>query len=95
MADNAALLVDEVLPQEPTRQWVLSFPWPLRYLLANEPALLSKVLGIVYRTLATHIIKKAGFRTPIFILSSSMEHGRKIAMANGVFTASRHPQPQN
>jgi hypothetical protein len=31
MADSAALLVDEVLPHEPMRQWVLSVPFPLRF----------------------------------------------------------------
>jgi hypothetical protein len=32
MAESAALLVDEVLPHEPIRQWVLSFPFQLRFL---------------------------------------------------------------
>lgn len=30
MAESAALLVDEVIPERPIRQWVLSFPYPLR-----------------------------------------------------------------
>ncbi len=29
---SAALLVDEVLPEQPMRQWVLSFPFQLRFL---------------------------------------------------------------
>lgn len=61
MTESAALLVDDVLPNEPIRQWVLSFPYELRFLLAQQPALMGKVLGIVYRTLATHLTKKAGF----------------------------------
>lgn len=32
MAERAALLVDEVLPEQPMRQWVLSFPFQLRFL---------------------------------------------------------------
>ncbi len=32
MAESAALLVDEVLPEQPMRQWVLSFPFQLRFL---------------------------------------------------------------
>jgi hypothetical protein len=36
MADSAALLVDEVLPHQPMRQWVLSFPFPLRFLFASQ-----------------------------------------------------------
>ena len=61
MVESAALLVDDVFPREPIRQWVLSFPFQLRFLLASYPDLMGKVLGIVYRTLATHIIHKAGF----------------------------------
>jgi len=30
MAESAALLVDEVFPEQPVRQWVLSFPYPTR-----------------------------------------------------------------
>jgi hypothetical protein len=39
---------------------VLSFPFPLRFLLASYPELMSKVLGIVQRVLSTHLINKAG-----------------------------------
>jgi len=61
MTESAALLVDDVLPRQPIRQWVLSFPFQLRYLFANRPAVMGQVLGIVYRVIATHLIKKAGF----------------------------------
>jgi len=40
---------------------VLSFPFPLRFLFASRPAIMAKVLGIVYRMLATHLIRKAGY----------------------------------
>ena len=49
MADSAAHLVDEVLPKRPIRQWVLSVPFPLRYLLATNPQVMSRVLTIVHR----------------------------------------------
>ncbi len=45
MADSAALLVDDVLPHEPMRQWVLSVPFPLRFLIASQPAVMGKVAG--------------------------------------------------
>jgi hypothetical protein len=61
MAESAALRVDDVLPHEPIRQWVLSFPFQLRFLFASYPRIMGKVLGIVYRTLATHMTKKAGY----------------------------------
>jgi hypothetical protein len=54
-------LVDEVFPEQPVRHWVLSFPYPLRFLFASRPAIMGQVLGIVYRVIATHLIKKAGF----------------------------------
>ena len=43
------------------RQWVLSVPFPLRFLFASQPAVMGKVLGIIYRTIATHLIRKAGY----------------------------------
>jgi len=43
------------------RQWVLSFPFPLRFLFASRPEIMGKVLGIVYRALATQFIRKAGY----------------------------------
>ena len=60
MAESAALLVDEVLPEQPMRQWVLSFPLQLRSLFASRPEIMGRVLGIVYRVIATHLIKKSG-----------------------------------
>ena len=61
MAETAALPADEVLPDVPLRQWVISFPFPLRYLFAAHPQAMGKVLGIVYRAISTHLIHKAGF----------------------------------
>ena len=50
-----AHLVDHVLPEQPIRQWVLSFPYPLRFLFATRPAVLSQVLAIVYRAISTFL----------------------------------------
>jgi len=50
MAESAALLVDEVLHEQ-----------TLRLLFASRPEIMGRVLGIVYRCIATHLIKKAGF----------------------------------
>ena len=54
MAETVALLVDEVLPQQPMRQWVLSVPYQLRFLFASQPAIMGKALGIFNRAIATH-----------------------------------------
>ena len=61
MADSAALLVDDILPRQPMRQWVLSVPFPLRFLFASNPKVMTRALAIVYRTIATHLTRKAGF----------------------------------
>ncbi len=60
MVETAAQLVDHVLPRVPVRQWVVSFPWPLRLLFAAHPELLTRVLGVVTRALSTAVVKRAG-----------------------------------
>lgn len=49
-AETAADLVDRVLPEGRYRQWVLTFPWGLRFLLAVEPNFLSEMLAAFLRT---------------------------------------------
>jgi hypothetical protein len=61
MAESSALLVDEVFPHQPVRQWVLSFPFQLRFLFASRPLITGQVLAIVYRTISMHLIRKAGY----------------------------------
>lgn len=46
MTELAAHLVERVLPGDPVRQWVLSLPWSLRYLLAFDAALCRDVLAV-------------------------------------------------
>src|SRR5437773_10409117 len=46
MAEQAAHLVDHVLPHVPVRQWVLTLPHRLRYLLAYNHALCRAVLAV-------------------------------------------------
>jgi hypothetical protein len=60
MEDNAALLIDHILPQVDMRQWVISFPFQLRFLFANYPTVMNKVLGIVTRLISTRLIQKGG-----------------------------------
>jgi hypothetical protein len=62
MVESAAGLVDHVLPHVPIRQWVLSFPWPLRLLFAARPDLLTRVLTVVIRALSTTLARRTGFR---------------------------------
>ncbi|MFM7549659.1 MAG: transposase [Cyanobacteriota bacterium] len=62
MAETAAVLVDRVIPRVPVRQWMLSFPIPLRILLAAHHELLTPVLGIVHRVITGFLIEQAGLR---------------------------------
>ena len=59
MSESAAHLVDQVFPHVPVRQWVLSFPMSVRFILARHPRLQSKALSIVHRGIATYLRKKA------------------------------------
>ncbi len=59
MAETAAHLVDHLIPQVPVRQWVLSFPIPLRILFAAHPQLLTPVLQIIHRVIARFLTKIA------------------------------------
>ena len=61
MAESAALLVDEVFPARPFRQWVLTVPFPLRFLFAAYPELMGRPQGIYpadYRTTAGTYIRQ-------------------------------------
>ena len=46
------------------RQWVLSVPFPLRFLFASNPKAMTGALGIVYRAISTHLAHKAGLKKP-------------------------------
>ena len=62
MAETAAYLVDRVIARVPVRQWVLSFPIPLRILFAAHPELLTPALGIVHRVITGFLLKQAGLK---------------------------------
>lgn len=59
MAERAAHLVDHVLPAVPIRQWVLSLPFRLRYVLAFDHALCRKVLAVHVRALRAFYRRRA------------------------------------
>ncbi|EFF6607631.1 transposase, partial [Escherichia coli] len=60
MAESARHLVEEVFGPRPVRQWVLSFPYPLRFLFASKPEAIGPVLGIVHRVIAGWLADQAG-----------------------------------
>ena len=49
MAATAVNLVDHVIPRVPGRQWVLSLPMGIRYLIAYDSKLQAAVLGVFVR----------------------------------------------
>jgi hypothetical protein len=61
MVESAAHLVDHVFPETPVRQWVLSFPFPLRFLFANDPQALTAVLAAMQRAISTFVARHSGF----------------------------------
>ena len=62
MAVTAAHLVDHLIPRVAVRQWVLSFPIPLRTLFAAQPQLLAPLLQVIHGVIATFMIKQAGLK---------------------------------
>lgn len=68
MNEPAALLVEQVLPRAPVRQWVITFPIEVRYRLAYDPwkspkgddeRLCSAVLGRFLRAVSSWYRRKA------------------------------------
>ena len=58
MADTAAHLVDNVFPVRPVRQWVLSFPYNLRYLFAYNAKALHQALQVMIRVIRRYYLNK-------------------------------------
>jgi hypothetical protein len=60
MVESAAHLVDHVFPEQPVQQWVLTFPFPLRFLFATQPEALTQVLTVVQRSISSFVIQRSG-----------------------------------
>ncbi len=72
MAECAAHLVDQVLPDVPVRQWVITFPWRLRYLLSLDAGLCRATRKLFLRAVLGFYSRKA--RTDL------TNHGRSGAV---------------
>jgi len=59
MAERAAHLVDHVFPAVPVRQWVLSLPHGIRYVLAWDHALCRAVVGVFIRAVLGYLRRRA------------------------------------
>lgn len=60
MAESARHLMEDVFGPRPVRQWVLSFPYPMRFLFASKPDAIGPVLGIVHRIIAVWLADQVG-----------------------------------
>jgi hypothetical protein len=72
MNQTALHLVESVIPHVPVRQWVVTFPPPLRYLFAYDTALCSRALGIFVKCVLSH------YRTKL-----AREHGVDVKRLQG------------
>ena len=96
MIDTADHLVNHVFPNARIRQWVISFPFQLRYLMAYDAEKLNKILAIVIRAIKGFYrnkakakgIKKAEFGAVAFIQrfgSMNLNVHFHILFADGAF----------
>jgi hypothetical protein len=77
MAETTAYLVDHILPRVAVRQWVLSFPIPLRSLFAVHPELLTPVLRILHRAIHTHLLKGSAQGQALTVASIPRNNNKK------------------
>jgi hypothetical protein len=68
MNDIAAQLVDYVIPKTAVRQWVVTVPIYLRYIMASNKKVLSKILKIIISTISSYYKKKVATRCRIIRL---------------------------
>ncbi len=63
MNGEAHHIINNVLPEVTTRQWVLSFPFKIRFLLAYNPKLTNKLLNIFIKAIESFQIKRSKIKT--------------------------------
>ena len=59
MCQTSAYLVDRVLPYIPFRQYVVSFPFAMRYWLSSKPRLTTAIVGIINSAISNFIKRRA------------------------------------
>ena len=60
MADTAAHLVDRVFPEVRTRQWVLTLPYTLRFLMAYDSKIIAAIHSIFTQAVFASLRRRAG-----------------------------------
>jgi hypothetical protein len=69
MSDTAAHLVEAVIPNIPTCQWVLSVPAPLRYLIAYDSTALNVVVSAFSKTVFQWLRRKTNIKASLSSLT--------------------------
>jgi hypothetical protein len=102
MAETAAHLVDSVIPRVPVRQWVLSVPPAVRYVLAYDSGSRSAVLAVLVRAVSSYYRRKAraehgvagetGAVTAIQGGALDLNPHDHSGWADGVWTAGEEPR---
>jgi hypothetical protein len=91
MAERAVHLVDHVLPDVPVRQWVLSLPHRLRYLLAWDHDLCRAVSGVAMRAVLGFLRRRARRDGVADGRSGGGRVGRRAGSTRGASGGARPP----
>ena len=89
MVETSAHLIDYIIPKAPVRQWVLSFPWPLRLLFARQPDTLSRCLAVIIRAIETDLIHRTG------LTRASGARSGIVTLSQFRISRLNHPCPAN
>jgi len=79
MTDRAAHLVDHVFPKVPVRQWVLTLPPRLRYLVAGDHALCRAVVAVYLRAVGEWLRTRAS--PGLISTRRSLSRGKRARVA--------------
>lgn len=93
MIESAAHRVDHVFPEAPVRQWLLSFPMPLRFLLAARPEVLTQVLAVVQRGISTFIVRQTGLNVSSAARTGAVTLIQRFGSALNLLKQSYYPPP--
>jgi hypothetical protein len=90
MNETAILLTERVLPPVPLRQWVLSVPPPLRYLLAYNKTLLGEVVSAhvtcIFRWLRARAKRELGLTSVRNLYPAAVTAIQRFGSAGGLNT---------
>ena len=95
MAESAAHLVDEVFPNVGVRQWVISFPMPVRFILAQNPKIQARCLTIIHRAITTYIRLQPGAVTLVQRFGGSLNlnvHYHMLFLEGGYYDTQQGPR---